>query len=90
MLKIFLAVAHLFEYKGLSCLSFLKFQPLAKVVAYKPLLIKQNKCKLEMVKGEGKNYLKLKILPFFKSTHQKFHENALSKSNFSKEEIESP
>ena len=40
----FLAVAYLFKTKGLSCLIFLEFQPLANVVAYKPLLIKQNKC----------------------------------------------
>ena len=32
------------ETKGLSCLFFLEIQPLEKTVAYKALLIKQNKC----------------------------------------------
>ena len=32
------------ETKGLSCLFFLEIQPLEKTVAYKVLLIKQNKC----------------------------------------------
>ena len=33
-LKIFLAVAYMLETKGLSCLNFLEFQPLEKIVAY--------------------------------------------------------
>ena len=35
------------ETKGLSCLFFLEIQPLEKTVAYKALLIKQNKCSLK-------------------------------------------
>ena len=35
MLIIFLAVAYQIETKGLSCLTFLEFQPLEKMVAYK-------------------------------------------------------
>ena len=42
-----------------------------------------------MVRGKAKNYLKLKIV-FLKSLYQKLNENALSKSNFPKEKIESP
>ena len=38
LLKIFLAVAYLIKTKGLSCLKFLKFQPLEKIVAYKRCL----------------------------------------------------
>ena len=44
LLNIFLAVAQLPESKGLSCLIFLKIQPLEKPVAYNALLIKQKKC----------------------------------------------
>ena len=44
LLTMFLAVACGFETKGLSCLNFLEFQPLAKIVAYKASLMKQNKC----------------------------------------------
>ena len=44
LLDTFLAVASLPESKGLSCLTFPKFQPLEKPVAYKALLIKQKKC----------------------------------------------
>ena len=43
----------------------------------------------QMVRGKAKNYLKLKIV-FLKSLYQKLNENALSKSNFPKEKIESP
>ena len=43
-----------------------------------------------MVRGKGKNCLKSKILAFLKSAYQKFDENAISKSNLSKEENESP
>ena len=43
-----------------------------------------------MVIGKGKTCLKSKILAFLKSAYQKFDENALSQSNFSKEENESP
>lgn len=46
--------------------------------------------KLEMVRGKGKNCLKLKFLAFLKSGHQKFNENGLYKSNFSKEGNKSP
>ena len=43
-----------------------------------------------MVRGKGKNCLKSNILVFLKLAHQKFDENALSKSNFSKEEMNHP
>ena len=46
--------------------------------------------KFKTATGKGKNCQKLKILAFLKSAHQKFDENALSQSNFSKEENESP
>ena len=35
--------------------------------------------KLQMARGKGKNWPKLKILAVLKSAHQKFSENALSK-----------
>ena len=46
--------------------------------------------KHQTVRGKGKNCVTSKILPFLKLAHQKFYENELSKSNFSKEEDESP
>ena len=47
-------------------------------------------CKLQMARGKRKNVPKLKILAVLKSGHQIFLENALSESNFSKEENETP